>query len=66
MSKPESHLAINPAPFRDRAVARRDDPEATRKEKALADALVVMCDRYDELRRVFGVEAAQIVRWPGA
>lgn len=62
----EIHLAINPDPFRKRALRMKDDPISTAREKGLAQALVRMCDNYDELRAVFGVEAGQIVRWPGA
>jgi hypothetical protein len=62
---PGSHLAINPDPYRKRAQAMLSEPERTTREKALADVVVLMCDRYDELLVVFGVEAGQIVRWPG-
>ena len=58
-----AHLAINPDPYRARAAKLVDDPD--RRVDALARVVVTMCDRYDELRAVFGVEAGQIVRWPG-
>lgn len=64
-AQPSGHLAINPDPYRKRAIVLHDDPKATAREKALADVVVLMCDRYDDLRRVFGVEAGQIVTWPG-
>jgi len=57
------HLAINPDPFRKRAAAMLDDESA--KVRALAQVVVNLSDRYDELRAVFGVEPGQIVRWPG-
>lgn len=57
------HLAINPDPYRTRAAAMAEDENP--KVRALAGVVRVMCDRYDELRAVFGVEPGQIVRWPG-
>lgn len=68
VSTPESHaasghLAINPDPYRTRAAAMADDENP--KVRALAEVVRVMCDRYDELRAVFGVKPGQIVRWPG-
>lgn len=60
-------MAINPDPYRRRAQAMVDEgAERTPRERALADVVVLMCDRYDELRAVFAVEPGQIVRWPGA
>jgi hypothetical protein len=60
------HLAINPDPYRRRAEAMLAESERTPREKALAQVVVLMCDRYDELRDVFGVEPGQIVQWPGS
>jgi hypothetical protein len=61
---PKGHYAIDPDPYRVRAAAMKDDESA--KVRALAEVVVLMCDRYDELRGVFNVRPGDIVRWPGA
>lgn len=64
MSARPIHLALNPDVYRVRAKSLGSRPEATAPEKALADCLVLMCDRYDELRAVFGINVGQVVSWP--
>ena len=56
-----SHYAINPDPYRKRAVARLDDDDP--KVKALAQVVIVMCDAYDGMRAALDIEPGEIVEW---
>ena len=58
-----SHYVIDPDPYRQRAYALTRDPDA--KVRALAGVVLTMCQSYDDLKRVFGLKAGEIARWPG-
>lgn len=61
--EPKAHYAINPDPYRVRALAMTEDENL--KVRALAGVVVTLCDAYDEMKAVLGIETGQIVEWPG-